>query len=130
MEEEKVTRLVDLPNLIPEKPLTSYVNDSAHHGLAISKDDTKLCVAGTMSDYAAIVDRETFEYTVLEGLGEKPYWAVTDRSGKNCLISWSATDQVSVVSYETGKEIKRIDVGNHPQRVREGMLKSDWTTLY
>ena len=106
------------------------MNDSAHHGLAMSADDTKLCVAGTMSDYAAIVDRETFEYTILEDLGEKPYWAVSDRSGENCLISWSATDQVSVINYETGEEIKRIDVGNHPQRVREGALKIDWTSLY
>lgn len=130
METEKVTRLAELPNLVPNMLKINYVNDSAHHGLAISKDDKKLCVAGTMSDYAAIVDRETFEYTMLEGLGEKPYWAVTDRSGKNCLISWSATDQVSVISYETGEEIKRIDVGNHPQRVREGALKIDWTSLY
>jgi DNA-binding beta-propeller fold protein YncE len=130
MEEEKVTRLAELPNLIPYTPKVSYVNDSAHHGLAMSADDSKLCVAGTMSDYAAIVDRETFEYTILENLGEKPYWAVTDRSGKNCLISWSATDQVSVINYATGEEIKRIDVGNHPQRVREGMLKYDWTSLY
>ncbi|WP_420589560.1 YncE family protein [Bacterioplanoides sp.] len=130
METEKVTRLAELPNLIPHTPKISYVNDSAHHGLAMSKDDKKLCVAGTMSDYAAIVDRETFEYKILEDLGEKPYWAVTDRSGKNCLISWSATDQVSVISYETGEEVKRIDVGNHPQRVREGMLKIDWTSLY
>ena len=130
MDTEKVTRLAELPNLIPYTPEISYVNDSAHHGLAISDDDKKLCVAGTMSDYAAIVDRETFEYTLLEGLGEKPYWAVTDRSGKNCLISWSGSDQVSVISYETGKEIKRIDVGNHPQRVREGMLEIDWNSLY
>jgi DNA-binding beta-propeller fold protein YncE len=130
METEKVTRLAELPNLIPDTPKINYVNDSAHHGLAISGDDKKLCVAGTMSDYAAIVDRETFEYTILEGLGEKPYWAVTDRSGENCLISWSASDQVSVISYETGEEIKRIDVGDHPQRVREGMLKIDWNSLY
>lgn len=130
METEKVTRLAELPNLVPLTPKISYVNDSAHHGLAMSADDSKLCVAGTMSDYVAIVDRETFDYKILKGLGEKPYWAVSDRSGKNCLISWSATDQVSVVSYETGEEIKRIDVGNHPQRVREGMLKIDWTSLY
>ena len=130
MESEKVTRLAELPNLIPNEPLVNYVNDSAHHGLAMSKDDSKLCVAGTMSDYAAIVDRETFEYTILEDLGEKPYWAVSDRTGENCLISWSASDQVSVINYETGEEIKRIDVGNHPQRVREGMLKTEWTSLY
>ncbi len=130
METETVTRLAQLPNLIPNTPLVDYVNDSAHHGLAMSKDDDKLCVAGTMSDYAAIVNRATFEYTILDDLGEKPYWAVTDRSGKHCIISWSGTDQVSVISYETAQEVKRIDVGNHPQRVREGMLKVDWTSLY
>ena len=55
---------------------------------------------------------------------------VSDRSGENCLISWSGTDQVSVINYATGQEVKRIDVGNHPQRVREGMLKADWISLY
>ena len=130
METETVTRLAELPNHVPYLPKVYYVNDSAHHGLAMSGDDQSLCVAGTMDDYAAIVDRETFEYTLLEDLGKKAYWAVTDRSGENCLISWSETDQVSVINYATREEIKRIDVGNHPQRIREGMLKSDWISLY
>ncbi|MEC8523459.1 MAG: hypothetical protein VXZ24_04340 [Pseudomonadota bacterium] len=55
---------------------------------------------------------------------------MSDRSGENCLISWSETDQVSVINYATREEIKRIDVGNHPQRIREGMLKADWLSLY
>ena len=130
METETVTRLAELPNHIPGVALQKYVNDSAHHGLAMSGDDSSLCVAGTMDDYAAIVDRETFEYTLLEGLGEKAYWAVTDRSGENCLISWSETDQVSVINYATRTETHRIDVGNHPQRIREGVLKPDWVSLY
>jgi DNA-binding beta-propeller fold protein YncE len=130
METDTVTRLAELPNLVPYLPKVYYVNDSAHHGIAMSGDDGELCVAGTMSDYAAIVDRETFDYTVLEGLGEKAYWAVTDRSGENCLISWSGTDQVSVINYDSREEIRRIDVGNHPQRIREGMLKTDWNSLY
>ncbi len=130
METETVTRLAELPNMIPTVALQKYVNDSAHHGLAMSGDDTSLCVAGTMDDYAAIVNRETFEYTLLEGLGQKAYWAVSDRTGENCLISWSETDQVSVINYASKTETHRIDVGNHPQRIREGMLKADWVTLY
>lgn len=130
MDTESVTRLAELPNHVPELPLQKYVNDSAHHGIAISSDDSSLCVAGTMDDYAAIVDRETFTYTLLEGLGEKAYWAVSDRTGENCLISWSGTDQVSVINYATRQETHRIDVGNHPQRVREGVIKANWISLY
>lgn len=129
METDKVTRLAELPNYVPWLPKVKYVNDSGHHGIAMSADDKSLCVAGTMDDYAAIVDRETFDYTILDDIGKKAYWAVTDRSGENCLISWSETDEVSVINYESREEIKRIPVGNHPQRIREGTVKAEWTSL-
>ncbi|MFK7957695.1 MAG: YncE family protein [Lysobacterales bacterium] len=117
----RITRKVDLPKHTTATP-TQYVNDSAHHGIAISGDDSKLCVAGTMDDYVAIVDIQSLEITVLTGLGEKPYWAVTDQTGEYCYISWSGTDQMSVIRYSDAKETQRIDVGDHPQRVREGFV--------
>lgn len=126
MVEDRVTRLAELPNVIPDVPITKYVNDSAHHGIALSGDETTFCVAGTMDDYVALVSRETFDYTILSGLGEKPYWVTTDRSGEHCYISWSETDQMSVISYATGTEVARIDVGNHPQRIREGVVPAEW----
>src|SRR5690554_6951670 len=60
MEQGVVTRRAALPNLVPDMPREFYINDSAHHGIAMNGKGDTLCVAGTMSDYVAIVDRETF----------------------------------------------------------------------
>lgn len=120
-----ITRLVDLPKVTSAKR-TGYVNDSAHHGIAISGDDSTLCVAGTMDDYVAIVDIETTDREVLDDLGKKPYWVVTDKSGEHCYVSWSETDQMSVIHYASAHEVARIDVGDHPQRIREGFVTSAW----
>ena len=126
MQEDKITRLAELPNLIPDVPITQYVNDSAHHGIAMNAEGDTLCVAGTMDDYVALVSRDTFEYQLMTDIGEKPYWVTSDKAGENCYISWSATDQMSVISYKTGEEVARIDVGDHPQRIREGYVPKFW----
>lgn len=126
MQEDKITRLALLPNLVPDMPITEYVNDSAHHGIAMNKAGDTLCVAGTMDDYVALVDRKTFEYHILTELGEKPYWVTSDQAGEHCYISWSATDQMSVINYKTKKEVVRVDVGDHPQRIREGYVPAMW----
>ncbi len=126
MQEDKITRLARLPNLVPDLSVTKYVNDSAHHGIAINGAGTTLCVAGTMDDYVALVQRDTLSYKVLTGLGQKPYWVTSDKAGKNCYISWSGTDQMSVINYDSGKEVARVTVGDHPQRIREGYLPASW----
>ena len=54
---DRVTRVANLPNRESRRcPREEYLLDSAHHGIAMNPAGTKLCVAGTMSDYAAIVD--------------------------------------------------------------------------
>ncbi|MDO8415817.1 MAG: YncE family protein [Agitococcus sp.] len=123
---DKVTRSANLPNLVPNLRLDEHVNDSAHHGIAMNGAGTKLCVAGTMDDYVAMVDRETFAYTLLKDLGKKPYWVTANKAGDRCYVSWSGSDQMSVISFDTGKEITRVNVGDHPQRIREGFVPDTW----
>lgn len=127
LEKEKVTRVADLPIAEHVKDLREefYLLDSAHHGIAMNGNGTRLCVAGTMSDYAAIVSRKSFEFKLLRK-GLKPYWSTTTNNGKYCLVSWSGTDEVSVIDYRTRKEVKRIQVGDHPQRIRIGNVRTDW----
>ena len=124
---DRVTRVANLPvaEKIKDLPREQYLLDSAHHGIAMSGDGKRLCVAGTMSDYAAIVSRRNFNYTLIEE-GEKPYWSTTSANGRRCLVSWSGTDSISVISYRKRKEIAQIPVGDHPQRIRMGYVRSSW----
>jgi hypothetical protein len=126
-----VTRIIDLPisKKAQETPEEQYVLDSAHHGLAINKSGTKLCVSGTMSDYAAIVDRETFTPKLFRGDARfvknreysKPYWAV-EGPRNTCWMSMSGSDLVTIISFGKEKVVDEVKVGDHPQRVREGRI--------
>jgi hypothetical protein len=107
-------------------PRDLYVNDSAHHGLSIDEDGDTLCVAGTMDDYAALVDIRSEDVTYFDEQTTghyygKPYWT-TEGMGDTCWISLSDADALAVLDVETGKELAYLRVGNHPQRVRHGYV--------
>jgi len=120
---DRVTRIADLP-VTDKAPANreDYLLDSAHHGLAMNPQGTKLCAAGTMSDYAAIVDRQSFRYK-LAAEGTKPYWSTNSADGKYCFISFSGDDNVGVVDYRKETLVKKFPVGDHPQRMRMGKLR-------
>jgi YVTN family beta-propeller protein len=127
LQQDKVLRVANLPVSEEAKKLRrdEYVLDSAHHGIAMNPEGTKLCVAGTMSDYAAVVSRATFANRIAVN-GEKPYWVTNSGDGRYCFISFSGDDRVSVVSYASEKEIASIPVGDHPQRMRVGKVRCDY----
>jgi DNA-binding beta-propeller fold protein YncE len=106
-------------NAANESP-DSYPQNSAHHGIALSGDQTKLCDVGTIDDYAKIVDVSSLTTlaTVNYPTGSIPYWAATSVDGNYCFVPLSAGNAVSVISYATGQEVARIPVGNFPQRGR------------
>ncbi|GAA2725828.1 YncE family protein [Actinocorallia aurantiaca] len=117
---------------LPKNPNTSddrktYVNDSRHHGMSMSPDGTKLCIAGTMDDYATVVDRVSLTEGPLVPAA-KPYWATVSGDGKACVISESNADQVTAISFATGQKIVSVPVGDHPQRVRVARVPAGWTS--
>jgi hypothetical protein len=124
--QNRVTRVAPLPNLVPNLPREQYLLDSAHHGIAMNPQGTRLCVAGTMDDYAAIVTRESFRYKLIQTGGEKPYWVTNSGDGRYCFVSWSGSDRVSAISYRDRKEVARVPVGDHPQRMRMGVVSRAW----
>lgn len=124
--EDRITRVKTLPkNPDTTENRTKWVNDSRHHGLSMNPAGDKLCVAGTMDDYATIVDRETLQEGPLVPAG-KPYWATVNGDGSHCVISESANDVVSAIDFDTGKKVASVPVGDHPQRIRIGHVPQEW----
>ncbi|WP_225801750.1 YncE family protein [Streptomyces sp. NK15101] len=127
VESDRVTRLKNLPgNPATDPDRTTWVNDSRHHGLSISPDGGKLCVAGTMDDYATVVDRDTLREGPLVP-ASKPYWATVSGDGRSCVVSESGADRVTAIDFATGQRVASVDVGDHPQRVRLARVPAGWT---
>ncbi|MFE2615768.1 YncE family protein [Micromonospora chalcea] len=124
---DRVTRVATLPkNPATSEDRTTWVNDSRHHGLSMSPDGTRICVAGTMDDYATVLDRATLREGPLVP-ASKPYWATVSGDGRDCVISESGADQVTAINFATGQKVASVPVGDHPQRVRVGHVPQDWT---
>ncbi|MFD0432897.1 YncE family protein [Streptomyces chartreusis] len=125
---DRITRTKTLPkNPTTSDDRTTFVNDSRHHGISMSPDGSKLCVAGTMDDYATVVNRTTLQEGPLV-TASKPYWATVSGDGKSCVVSESGTDQVTAIDFATGQKQVSVPVGDHPQRVRLGHVQSGWTS--
>jgi DNA-binding beta-propeller fold protein YncE len=126
LRQARPTRIVILPLNEASRglPRQRYLLDSAHHGLTFNRAGTKLCVAGTMSGYAAVVDRRTLRPDAIIRVGRVPYWSTSSTDGRYCFVSVAGEDRVSVISFRTAKEVARIRVGDHPQRMRTGTVRS------
>ncbi|TDC73380.1 YncE family protein [Micromonospora sp. KC606] len=124
---DRITRVRELPkNPATSEDRTTWVNDSRHHGMSVSPDGAKLCVAGTMDDYATIVDRATLREGPLV-TASKPYWATVSGDGRDCVISEAGADRVTAINFATGQKVASVPVGDHPQRVRIGRIPAGWT---
>ncbi|NUR26560.1 MAG: YncE family protein, partial [Catenulispora sp.] len=97
-----------------------YPKNSAHHGLALSGDGSKLCDVGTIDDYTAIVSTSSLATTGMVAYpgGALPYWGQVSADGRYCFVSLSNRGEVSVVDFATATEVARVPVGTFPQRER------------
>jgi hypothetical protein len=121
---DRVVKVLRLPLGAAEGlPRTEFLLDSAHHGLAMNPKGTKLCVAGTMSRYAAIVTRKPLKLKRTIPVGRDPYWSHSSENSKYCFVSVAGEDRVSVISFKTAREVESIKVGDHPQRMRTGVIR-------
>lgn len=99
-----------------------YPHNSAHHGLALSEDGTKLCDVGTIDNTVQIVSADDLSVTSSVDVGLMPYWATNSPDGQYCFVTVSGADRIAVIDYDTGQEVASIPTGWFPQRNRLGAV--------
>ena len=125
---EKPRAIAELPicEEAQTTPRENYLLDSAHHGLAINPDGTKLCAAGTMSDYAAIVHHDDFEFTDRRHRARSPTGRPTAATAGTASCPPAAPTRSSSSTTPPSRRSAEIPVGDHPQRMRMGLIRSEF----
>lgn len=131
----QTVRNVRLPLRGPARslPAARYPNAAAHHGLAVNGDT--VCDAGTISNYVALVSVRTGRTRRIIPVGQAPGEAISSLDGRYCFVtdrgptglnrpavSDESGDAVSVISYARAREVRRIQVGRHPQSETVGRI--------
>ena len=124
----QVLHTVDLPvegPAVGESP-SSYPNQAAHHGIALSGDASSICDAATVSNYVALVSRASLQTEAIIPVGDQPADAATSSDGRLCLVASRGTgaggDTVSVISFAQHREVARIHAGDGPQEIVVGAI--------
>ena len=111
----------------------AFPHNSAHHGLAMSGDETLLCDCATVEDRVWIVSTADLSVQGIVDLAvdppgkalSVPYWATTSADGNHCIVSLSGVDQIAVINFRTAQLTRKVPVGDFPQRNRLGRLADE-----
>lgn len=103
--------------------------EAPHHGLALTPDESLLCVAGRASDYAAIISTPDFETEETIEVGDAPSWASVSGDGRYCLLPNTRSDDVSIVDLESRREVARLAVGRGPKHITMGRIPATVAAL-
>ena len=114
--EGKELRRIELP-VAKGIAEADYDFEAPHHGLAMSKDGSTLCIAGRASDYAALVRAPSLELIATIPMGDAPGWAELADRDRICILANTRDDTISFVSVKDAKEVARLPAGNGPKHI-------------
>ncbi len=96
--------------------------EAPHHGLAMTKDEKTLCIAGRASDYAAILTTDPLALVTTIPTGDAPSWSTLTEDDRLCLVANTRSDDVSVIDLDNAEEIARIPVGRGVKHITVGRV--------
>jgi len=108
---------VHLPDLGKEVPMPRFYPHNVNHGIALTPDESELWVNGSALNFVAVYTHPELEHIANIPVGDDPNAIVFSPDGKYAYVSNRGSDNLSVLDTETYKEIKRLKLGEYPQRM-------------
>jgi YVTN family beta-propeller protein len=96
--------------------------EAPHHGLALSPDESLLCLAGRASDYAGLVAADGLALIATVPTGDAPSWSAITADGALCLTANTRSDDVSIIDLEARGEVARLPAGRGPKHITIGQV--------
>ena len=117
MKTGELIRRVDLPALPADVDLPTSYPHTYNHGLARTSDERLLLAAGSAGNYVAVYALPDLELKATIPVGVDPNWIVVRADDKIAFVSNRGSDDLSVLDLETLREVKRVPLGDLPQRM-------------
>jgi len=80
-------------------------------GIALSPDGSRLFVTNSWDDTISVIDTGSLEVAATWKVGAEPSSVVEDRTGRYLFVANRISNDVAVLSAQTGAEIKRLAAG-------------------
>ena len=119
-----VLRRVDLPLPASGSPIVPReFPHTVNHGLALTPDGGFIMAAASLDRFVAVYNSSSFELVTTIPVGDEPNWIIFDGTGERAFVSNRASDEISVISTSSWTELKRLKVGNYPQRMAVAQVR-------
>lgn len=113
----RIRKTIALPPLPPELPEPKVWPNTVDHGLVLTPDATRMICVATTGDYVALYSVPDLDLLGTIKVGTQPNWVITDKAGEFAYVSSRISNTISVISIAEAREVKRIAVGDYPQRM-------------
>lgn len=121
---DRVTKTIHLPTLgktIPAEAIAAFPH-TLGHGMWLTSDGSMLFVAATVYDFASVHSVPSMDLIATIPTGKEPGWLACNKTDTYCYTSNRGENTLSVISVADRKEIKRMRVGDFPQRLNTAMV--------
>jgi len=109
--------VIELPDLGKEVPVPESYPHNVNHGIGLTPDESELWAVGSALDFVAVYSHPELEHIANVPVGRDPNAIVFNGNGRYAYVSNRKGDDMSVIDTDTYEEVKRIPLGDYPQRM-------------